>query len=155
MTTAPDVAAAPAEAPVENEPAGTCRALVLDDNQDAADTLKLLMQMLGHESRSLYDPFEVETAVAAFDPDIVFLDIGMPQMDGYEVARRIRRLPQFDQAVLVALTGWGQERDRLQSEAAGFDQHIVKPADMKALQSLLATAGEKVRQERGALSSAR
>ena len=115
----------------------------------AVDTLIGAHVTVAHDGRSALDLVETHR------PDIVFLDIGMPQMDGYEVARRIRRLPQFDQAVLVALTGWGQERDRLQSEAAGFDQHIVKPADMKALQSLLATAGEKVRQERGALSSAR
>ena len=80
--------------------------------------------------------------VEAHWPDIVFLDIGMPQMDGYEVARRIRQLPQAADTILVALTGWGQEKDRLQSEAAGFDRHLVKPADLDALRALLAAVGQ-------------
>ena len=141
----------PAPAPTKSLP----RILVVDDNRDAAESLGALLEIIGAHVTVAHDGRSALDLVETHRPDIVFLDIGMPQMDGYEVARRIRRLPQFDQAVLVALTGWGQERDRLQSEAAGFDQHIVKPADMKALQSLLATAGEKVRQERGALSSAR
>ncbi len=116
-----------------------CRALVLDDNQDAADTLKLLMQMLGHESRSLYDPYEVEALVASFDPDVVFLDIGMPGLSGYELARRLRLQEGGDQRTLVAVTGWGQPEDRKRTEEAGFDHHLVKPPELEAIRRICAS----------------
>jgi CheY-like chemotaxis protein len=119
--------------------ASSCRALVLDDNQDAADTLKLLMQMLGHESRSLYDPYEVETLVASFDPDVVFLDIGMPGLSGYELARRLRQQAGGDQRTLVAVTGWGQPEDRRRTEEAGFDHHLVKPPELEAIRRICAS----------------
>jgi signal transduction histidine kinase len=139
VTTAPAGAGSTDEAPsaAPGEPI-TCRALVLDDNQDAADTLKLLMQMLGHESRSLYDPYEVEAAVLAFDPDIVFLDIGMPGLSGYELARRLRQQAGGAERTLVAVTGWGQPEDRKRTEEAGFDHHLVKPPELDAIRTICA-----------------
>ena len=138
LTSPPEAAVPPPEPAADAESVGPCRALVLDDNQDAADTLKLLMQMLGHESRSLYDPYEVETAVAAFDPDIVFLDIGMPGLSGYELARRLRQQDGGRARTLVAVTGWGQPEDRRRTEEAGFDLHLVKPPELDAIRSICA-----------------
>jgi DNA-binding response OmpR family regulator len=118
-------------------PACLPRVLVVDDNVDAADSLGAVLQMLGAEVRVVHDG---ETALASFDsyrPAIVFLDIGMPAMEGYEVARRMRRSKDAPDAKIIALTGWGQERDRQNSRAAGFDQHLVKPADLGSLQAVL------------------
>jgi signal transduction histidine kinase/ActR/RegA family two-component response regulator len=118
------------------------RVLVVDDNHDAADSLGALLEIIGAQVAIAHDGPTALAMVQTHRPDIVFLDIGMPQMDGYEVARRIRQLPQAANALLVALTGWGQEKDRLQSEAAGFDRHLVKPADLDTLRGLLAAAGQ-------------
>ena len=118
------------------------RILVVDDNHDAADSLGALLELLGGEVAIAHDGPSALAVIETHRPDIVFLDIGMPQMDGYEVARRIRQLPQSGNAILVALTGWGQEKDRLQSKAAGFDRHLVKPADLETLKGLLAAAGQ-------------
>lgn len=113
------------------------RVLVADDNRDAADSLGTLLQLLGAESRVVYSGPEALDALDEYRPQVVILDIGMPGMDGLEVARRIRQHPQHRGLKLVALTGWGQEDDRRQSHAAGFDFHLVKPLDVGALQSLL------------------
>jgi len=129
---------APAPAAMKSLP----RILVVDDNHDAADSLGALLEIIGARVIVAHDGPTALELVEAHQPDIVFLDIGMPQMDGYEVARRIRQLPQAADTILVALTGWGQEKDRLQSEAAGFDRHLVKPADLDALRALLAAVGQ-------------
>jgi len=126
------------ETPPPPRPNALPRILVVDDNQDAADSLGALLEIIGADVAVAHDGKTALDLVESHRPDIVFLDIGMPQMDGYEVARRIRRLPHFRSAMLVALTGWGQEKDRLQSEAAGFDRHLVKPADLDALRKLVA-----------------
>jgi CheY-like chemotaxis protein len=119
--------------------------LVVDDNVDAADSLGLLLRLSGQETRMAYDGPTALLVAEAFRPQLVLLDIGMPGMDGYEVARRLRGLPVLEGVVLVAVTGWGQEEDRLRSRAAGFDDHLVKPADPVALQHLLASAhGDRV-----------
>jgi PAS domain S-box-containing protein len=105
------------------------RVLVADDNRDAAESLAVLLRLEGHDVIVADDG---ETALRLFEeqhPDVVLLDIGMPQMDGYEVARRIRALPGGRRVLLVALTGWGQEKDRAASREAGFDHHLVKPVD--------------------------
>jgi PAS domain S-box-containing protein len=116
--------AAPAAEP------GALRILVVDDNRDAADTLAMSLGMLGHDVRTVYDaPLVVETA-AGFQPEIVFMDIGMPRMNGFDVARAIREQDWGGDTVLVALTGWGKEDDRARSRDAGFDHHLVKPADL-------------------------
>jgi signal transduction histidine kinase/CheY-like chemotaxis protein len=113
------------------------RILVVDDNRDAADTLAVLLELLGAQVRVVYGGSEALEAVRTFDPTVVLLDIGMPGLDGHEVARRIREQPQHAGAALIALTGWGQEEDRKRSELAGFDHHLIKPVDVEALQGLL------------------
>lgn len=114
------------------------RVLVVDDNADSADSLGMLLRSLGTEVRTVYDgPLALEV-VQDYRPDAVFLDIGMPGMDGLEVARRIRRYPGLEGVLLVALTGWGQPTDRELTRAAGFDHHLVKPAQPHILRRLLA-----------------
>ena len=124
-------------------PPGNCRGvLVVDDNVDAAQSLAMLLKALGHEVRMAYDgPSAVEAALD-FRPDMVLLDIGLPGLDGFEVARRIRRQPAFKNIVLVAMTGYGQETDRQRSLEAGFDHHLVKPADFDKVQKILASVPE-------------
>jgi CheY-like chemotaxis protein len=117
---------------------GLPRVLVVDDNVDAADTLAALLQLLGAEVRVTHDGEAALDTLATFDAAAVFLDLGMPGMDGYETAKRIRARPNAQATVLIALTGWGQEKDRRLSRAAGFDQHLVKPADLTALRAVLA-----------------
>ncbi len=113
-------------------PRSPCRVLVVDDNRDAADTLVMMLRLLGHETRASYDPFAVEAEVAQFAPDIVFLDVGMPGRSGYEVARALRSggAPGL---TIVAVTGWGQPEDRHRTLSAGFDHHLVKPPDIQAI----------------------
>jgi PAS domain S-box-containing protein len=114
------------------------RLLVVDDNEDAADSLAMLLRLEGHEVRLTYDgPAALEMA-KGYRPDMVFLDIGMPGMDGYEVARRLRQQAGLENVRLAALTGWGQQEDRRRSAEAGFDHHLVKPVEPKDLQGLLA-----------------
>lgn len=115
------------------------RVLVVDDNRDSADSLEMLLQFLGADVRAVYDG---PTALDAFDsyrPSAVFLDIGMPGMDGLQVARTLRQTPHGRGAKLIALTGWGQQEDLRRSREAGFDCHLVKPVDAQALQALLAS----------------
>jgi signal transduction histidine kinase/ActR/RegA family two-component response regulator len=116
---------------------GPTRVLVVDDNRDAADSLRVLLELLGAQVRVAYDGPAALEAVSADEPEVVLLDIGMPGMNGYEVARHIRQRPEWQDVTLIALTGWGQEKDRRDSEAAGFDHHLIKPVDIDALQSLL------------------
>ncbi len=122
-------------------PKTTCagrRILAADDNEDSADTLSLLLKRLGGQVRTAYDGRAALEAAAEFRPDVAFLDIGMPHLDGYEVASRIREQPWGKQIVLIALTGWGQSDDRCRSRAAGFDHHLVKPVEQESLKSLFA-----------------
>ena len=109
-----------------------------DDNRDAADSLATVLSMMGHEVNVAYDGVEAVAAVQAVDPDVVMLDIGMPRMDGHEACRRIRELPGRADSVLIAVTGWGQDEDRLRSQEAGFDLHLTKPLDPAAIESVLA-----------------
>jgi CheY-like chemotaxis protein len=121
------------------ERVGPTRILVVDDNADAAESLGLLLRFLGADVLVAHDGNEALEEFGDYDPAVVLLDIGMPGMDGYEVARHIRtRFPERKPA-LVALTGWGQENDRQRAREAGFDQHMIKPAELTALQKLLAT----------------
>jgi CheY-like chemotaxis protein len=115
------------------------RVLVVDDNQDAADSLVVLLRLLGQEVGTAYDGPTALARAGEFRPDLVFLDLGMPGMDGYEVARRLRRERQLTGVVLVALTGWGQEEDRRRSCEAGFDHHLVKPVEPNTVEKLLAS----------------
>jgi len=120
------------------------RVLVVDDNVDAAESLAVLLRLAGQDVRVRHDGAAALDAARADRPDVIFLDIGMPGMDGYEVARRLRGDPALRGAVLVALTGWGQEEDRRRSREAGFDHHIVKPVEPDAVQSLLVTPSGRV-----------
>ena len=116
---------------------GMTRVLVVDDNRDAADSLGALIGMMGADVRVAYDGRTALEIFESFRPVAVFLDLGMPDIDGYEVAHQIRSRPDTRDTVLIALTGWGQERDRRRSAEAGFDRHLAKPADFETLQSVL------------------
>jgi CheY-like chemotaxis protein/two-component sensor histidine kinase len=119
------------------DPALLKASLVVDDNRDAAESLGMLLTMLGATVHVSYSGADALKALATHRPSVVLLDIGMPEMDGYEVARRIRELPDFRDVTLIALTGWGQEKDRRRSRRAGFDFHLTKPANVDALETLL------------------
>jgi signal transduction histidine kinase/ActR/RegA family two-component response regulator len=124
------------------------RILVVDDNRDAASSLGMLLELRGAEVLVVHDGPAALKALATHQPSVVLLDIGMPGMDGYEVARRIRQQPEHRDVTLIALTGWGQEEDRQRSRAAGFDYHLTKPADVAALESLLRAAERAPRNQR-------
>ena len=113
------------------------RILVVEDSPDGADTLAKLLCVNGHEVRTAADGPTALEAVGAFQPDVILLDIGLPGMNGYEVAKQLRKLPGMNSALLIALTGYGQERDRTWSRQAGFDQHLTKPVDHSTLLRLL------------------
>jgi CheY-like chemotaxis protein len=114
---------------------------VADDNVDAAQSEAVLLRMSGHEVHVAHSGPAALEAATAFRPDFVILDIGMPGMDGYEVARQLRRQPGLKKVVLVALSGSGTDEDRRRSRDAGFDAHLVKPADHTALAKLLPAEG--------------
>jgi signal transduction histidine kinase len=116
---------------------GLTRVLVVDDNHDAADSLGALLQMLGADVRVAHDGETALETFETFHPAAVFLDLGMPGMDGFEIARWIRARPDGQDTTLIALTGWGQERDRRRTEEAGFSIHLAKPADLDTLQDVL------------------
>jgi PAS domain S-box-containing protein len=130
--------AEPAPVPAVEEPAQG-RILVVDDNEDAASSLALLLELGGHEVRTAHDGAEALAVAAEFRPGVVLMDLGMPVLNGYDAARRIRAEPWGDGMILVAVTGWGQEEDRRRTTQAGFDGHLVKPVDYHALMELLAT----------------
>jgi signal transduction histidine kinase/CheY-like chemotaxis protein len=124
---------------ISDRPEGPPRAriLVADDNYDAAQSLALMLGMEGHEVRTASDGLEALRIAEEFRPQLVLLDIGMPKLDGYETARRLRQRPWSESTRLFALTGWGQEEDRERARQAGFDRHLVKPVDPDALSQLL------------------
>jgi len=135
------IALAPVGEPLpQDQPLTAQRVLVVDDNVDAADSLGMLLTFLGAEVHVVHGGREALEAMRQFRPAVVLLDLGMPHMDGLEVARRMREDPQMKGATLVALTGWGQREDRRRTGEAGFDYHLVKPADVRALQSILTVA---------------
>jgi CheY-like chemotaxis protein len=116
------------------------RVLVVDDNLDSLESMEILLQIWGHEVRTAYDGPAALAVAADYWPDAVLLDIGLPGMSGYEVAQRLRELPTCARAVLVAVTGYGQESDRERTRQAGFDRHLVKPVEPNHLQEILAAA---------------
>ena len=124
-------AAAPARAAVPR------RVLVVDDNVDAAATLELLLKSLGHETRMAHDGVRALDIAREFRPEVILLDIGMPGLDGYEVARRLRAMNHGQNFRIVAITGWGQDDDRTRTKEAGFDVHLVKPVDLRVLSKVL------------------
>jgi CheY-like chemotaxis protein len=134
MTTPDGVAPAPGQGR---------RILVVDDNVDGARSLTLLLQMRGHEVQVAHDGLAGLEAARRDRPDVVILDIGLPKMDGYQVAREVRRLPGLARVLLLAVTGYGQEEDRERARRAGFDYHLVKPVDPDVLCQLLARPPER------------
>jgi CheY-like chemotaxis protein len=118
------------------------RILIADDNADAAGALATLLELEGHDVTVAHDGNEAVMKASSFRPELVFMDLGMPVMDGFEAARRLRALPCGSGVLLVALTGWGQAADRQRSREAGFDRHYVKPLDAAALTEVL-TAGPR------------
>jgi CheY-like chemotaxis protein len=135
-----------AQPPVDHAPAdgGTVRAaparrhrvLVVDDNRDFAVSLGTVLEFNGHEVRLAFDGASGLAQALEFRPEIAFLDLGLPGLSGFDLARRLRADPTTRAAMLVALTGWGQDKDRAQSSAAGFDVHFVKPVDPEAIARL-------------------
>ncbi len=139
-------AAAPAvEAPQPGN-ISELRVLIADDNQDAADTLSVLLGMMGHSVRYVNDGEAAVQVAQEFDPHLVLLDIGMPKLNGYETCKQIRVLPGGTGRTLVAVTGWGQPEDRRTSKEAGFDHHLVKPLDLQALSGLVASLAQRTEQ---------
>jgi PAS domain S-box-containing protein len=125
------------ESAVNDAPTDRARILVADDNRDAADTLSMILELDGHEVRTAYDGVKALQIAEQLAPQIAFLDIGMPNLDGYQTARRIREQSWGSAMLLVALTGWGQEQDRRQATEAGFNCHLVKPVDPQTIGSLI------------------
>ena len=125
------------EAPASSE--AKLRIMIVDDNKDAADTCEMLLQLLGHEVRTAHAGRSVRALAETFRPHVLLLDIGLPDISGYEVAKQIRSTTWGQNAVLIAVTGWGQEEDKRMAFAAGFDHHLVKPVDPGTLEAVLQT----------------
>ena len=119
------------------------RILVVDDNRDAASSLAMMPELMGNEAKTAHDGLEALEVAPLFRPDLIFLDIGMPRLNGHETAKRIRELPWGKTVTLVALTGWGQDEDRRKSEEAGFNSHMVKPIELAGLEKLLTSLAAK------------
>ncbi|HMF15360.1 MAG TPA: ATP-binding protein [Gemmataceae bacterium] len=133
----------------EGAAAGSRRILVVDDKPDAADSLAMLLELNGHQSRAVYDGPAALQAAAEFSPEVVLLDLGMPGMNGFEVVRRLRSQPGGSDKLVIALTGYNQEDDLRQCRSAGFDAHLCKPADLDRLNELLRSfAGLRQKQRR-------
>jgi CheY-like chemotaxis protein len=111
----------------------------VDDNRDPAASLAMMLRLMGNEAQTAHDGLDALEIAEGYRPDLILLDIGMPRLDGYETARRIRERPWGKRVRLVALTGWGNDDDRRKSVDAGFDSHIVKPIEPTALERLLTT----------------
>jgi PAS domain S-box-containing protein len=113
------------------------RILVVDDNRDGADSLSMMLKIMGNDIRTAYDGEEAVAASVEYRPDVILLDLGLPKLTGFEACRRIRALPGGKEVVIIAQTGWGQQEDRRRTHEAGFDYHMVKPVDPQALMKLL------------------
>lgn len=127
------------QAPAQAVP-GRLNVLVVDDNTDAAESLGVLLEMEGHAARIAHDGAQALALARVQAPDVVFLDIGLPDVSGYDVARQLRAMPALRQTLLVALTGWGTQDDRQRTREAGFDRHLTKPAELPAVEELLRAA---------------
>jgi CheY-like chemotaxis protein len=134
------VANAPTQPPAPQP--SSLRVMVVDDNRDAGDSLGMLLRLRGMEAQVLHDGPSALRAMSTFRPEVVLLDLGMPDMDGYQVAQHIREDPGFDRVTLVALTGWGHDDFRRRSKEIGFDHHLVKPVDVESLIRLLGSKNQ-------------
>jgi CheY-like chemotaxis protein len=121
-------------------PAGRQRVLIVDDNIDTADSMAILLTTMGHEVRAAYNGASAVETAERFRPDVVFLDLGMPGLNGYETAHYIREEEWGKDTVVVAVTGWGTQADQQNSLDAGFDYHLTKPVDPEVLRRLVAAA---------------
>jgi CheY-like chemotaxis protein len=128
--------------PSANGEAASLRLLVVDDNVDAADTLALLLRQAGHQVRVAHTGAAAVQSALSCQPEVVLLDIGLPGMDGYQVAARLREVPQLKKTTVIAMTGYGEDSDRQRAFQAGFDHHFLKPIDPERLQDFLATLGK-------------
>jgi two-component system CheB/CheR fusion protein len=113
------------------------RVLIVDDNEDAANSLAMILKLSGHETASVYTAMDALERAVSFRPDVVLLDIGLPGMNGYEVAQKMRELPGLADIRLVAVTGYGRSDDRLRARDAGFDDHLTKPVEFAVLDRVL------------------
>ena len=113
------------------------RILLVDDNVDFVASLALILQASGHEVRVTHDGLEALEVATTFQPDFIFLDIGLPGLNGYDVARNLRQLPSTQSSILVAITGWGQAGDKRRAREAGFDHHVVKPVEPTEIHAIL------------------
>jgi CheY-like chemotaxis protein len=118
------------------------RVMVVEDNADGLETLMALLEMLGHEVAGAADGGQAVRLAAEFQPQVVLLDLGLPVMDGFEVARRLRQDPASRDVFIAALTGWGAEGDRRRTAEAGFDAHLTKPVELPALEAVLARSAQ-------------
>jgi DNA-binding response OmpR family regulator len=134
---------APSPAPAKRSSGNSLRILVVDDNQDAAESLMLLLQCSGHEVQVAHDGEQALLTAQSFLPELVFMDLGMPGLNGFEAARRVRREKWGQDVMLVALTGWGQEDDRRRSAEAGFDKHLVKPVEYEEVDRLIGILAQR------------
>ncbi len=123
--------------PSRNGATAPLRILVVDDSADAADSLGLLLSVLGHEVRVVYDGRTAVKTADSFQPQVVFLDLGLPRMDGYEVAKRLREQPALRDVCLIAASGHGREEERRRCFESGFDHFLLKPYEKSELQGLL------------------
>lgn len=114
------------------------RVLIVDDNEDSANSLAMVLKLGGHETASVYTAVDALRHATVFKPDVVLLDIGLPGMDGYEVAQKLRELPGLRDIRLVAVTGYGRSDDRRRAREAGFDDHLTKPVEFAVLERTLA-----------------
>lgn len=140
------IEAVPKPLPTPSEPRVSRRVLVVDDNTDNAELLKILLEEEGHETFMAHDGVEGLAAAERLRPDVVLMDLGLPRIDGFDACRRIREQPWGKQVLMIAITGWGQDVDRRKSQEAGFDHHLVKPVDandINALMSGSATVGQQ------------
>jgi len=128
--------------PVEGTP-HRFKILVVDDNHDSALSLAMMLSIMGHETRTAHDGESAVTSAQSFLPDVVLLDIGLPKLNGYEVAQRIRESSWGTSMFLIAVTGWGQDEDRQRSSEVGLNVHMVKPVEPSALEKLLAELSAK------------
>lgn len=124
----------------QKQPTQSRRVLVVDDNRGGAELVSMLLDLSGHATAIAYDGPSAIEAARGFDPEVIFLDIGMPGMSGYEVAQKLRGEPRFKRTVLVALTGWGAQEDRRRSREAGFDFHLTKPVEASAVHNVVMSA---------------
>lgn len=121
------------------------RILVVDDNRDSADSLVTAFAVLGHEAEAVYNGRDALARLQMVGPSLLVLDLSMPEMDGYTLARAIRAVPGYDRVAMVALSGFGSEADRAKSQAAGFDRHMLKPFDLADLEAMVGFAADPAR----------